>query len=202
METIKKQDKSLGTLLLQAEYITKEQLDEALREQASTGEHLGKILVKNGIIKEQQIMEMLKGILVVVFQVREELYALEVVFSKEIIKPKKIIPVPGVPSYILGLMGIREDVVPVISLSMKIFGKQSPIDENSRVIIVEVKEEKIGLLADGVYSVRNFEASDFENASKHNFDSDKKYIAGIIRDKDRIVTLLKPEAFAEKDNKP
>jgi purine-binding chemotaxis protein CheW len=144
-------------------------------------------------------MEMLKGILVVVFQVREELYALEVVFSKEIIKPKKIIPVPGVPSYILGLMGIREDVVPVISLSMRIFGKQSPIDENSRVIIVEVKEEKIGLLADCVFSVRNFEASDFENASKHNFSSDKKYIAGIIRDKDRIVTLLKPEAFAEKE---
>ena len=53
---IKKQDKSLGTLLLQAEYIKKEQLECA----ASNGyrQPLGKILMK-GAIREQQIMEVL-----------------------------------------------------------------------------------------------------------------------------------------------
>ena len=69
MEMIKKQHKSLGTLLLQAEYIKKEQLEDALREQADTGEPLGKILVRKGAIREQQIMEVLKGMLVIVFQV-------------------------------------------------------------------------------------------------------------------------------------
>lgn len=200
METIKKQDKSLGTLLLQAEYIKKEQLDEALREQAGSGEPLGKILVRKGIIKEQQIMEMLKGMLVIVFQVCGENFAVEVVYSKEIIKTKKITPVPGMPPYILGMMGIREDVIPVISLSGKIFGKLSPVDENSRVIITEMKEEKIGLLVDSVVAVRNFNASDFENVSKHAFSTDKKYIAGLIKDNGQIVTLLKPEAITEKEN--
>ena len=200
MEMIKKQHKSLGTLLLQAEYIKKEQLEDALREQADTGEPLGKILVRKGAIREQQIMEVLKGMLVIVFQVCNENFAIEVVYSKEIIKTKKITPVPGMPPYILGMMGIREDVIPIISLSGKIFGKPSPVDENSRVIIVEVKEEKIGFLVDGVATVRNFNVSDFENVSKSAFSADKKYIAGLIKDSGQIVTLLKPEAITEKEN--
>src|SRR3989339_550252 len=45
----------LGALLLQAKRITPEQLDAALREQCKTGDRLGEILVRSGLLSENEL---------------------------------------------------------------------------------------------------------------------------------------------------
>lgn len=49
----------LGEILLSKGLITKEKLDEALKEQRQTGEFLGKILVKMNIISENDLLSLL-----------------------------------------------------------------------------------------------------------------------------------------------
>ncbi len=191
----KQQEKSLGELLKQAGLITREQLEEALFEQKNSPEFepLGKILVKKQYVKEEDIISVLKGILVVIFEVNEEQFGMEIIFAKEIIKYKKIIPLPNVPAYIKGITSIRNEVVTVASLNKKIFNKEDEITDETRIIIFEFKEKNIGIIVDRVISVKNFENSSFENINKNTLTDEQKYIAGIIKDKESIITLIKPE---------
>jgi purine-binding chemotaxis protein CheW len=199
LEIIKKQEKSLGELLTQAGYITQEQLKDALKEKAFSTEPLGKILVRKGYVEEKQIVEMLKGLLVVVFEVNRELFAIEVVYSKEILKYRKITPIPSMPDYIAGMLSIREDVIPVISLNKKIFGRDTELTEETRIIIIETNEQKVGLIVDKVTAVKNFDSARYEKIAKHSITINKRYITGIIKDDDNIVTLLKPDILIEKE---
>jgi hypothetical protein len=109
MDVVKGQEKSLGELLVQANYITAEQLDEALKKQRDEGmsEPLGKLLVRMRYIKEENIISALKGILVVVVEINGERFGLEIVYSREIVKCAKITKLPNMPGHILGMMSLR-----------------------------------------------------------------------------------------------
>lgn len=193
MNILKQQQKTLGELLINSGIINKEQLDAALKEQKNTEEPLGKILVRLGFAKEEDIINVLKGMLVVIFEINNESFGIEIIFAKEIIKYKKIVQIPTVPKYIKGMISIRDNVIPVISLNQIIYKKEDTITEDTRIIIVEKKNDEVGILVDKVVAVKNFHANDFEDLSKSSISAEKKYMAGIIKDKDRIITLIKPE---------
>lgn len=193
MNILKQQQKFLGELLINSGIINEEQLQLALNEQKNTEEPLGKILVRMGFAKEEDIINVLKGILVVIFEINNESFGIEIIFTREIIKYKKIFPLPSVSKHIKGIISIRDTVVPVISLNNIIFKKEDVITEDTRIIIVENKNSTAGILVDRVIAVKNFHANDFEDLNKTSFFLEKKYISGIIKDNDRIITLLKPE---------
>jgi purine-binding chemotaxis protein CheW len=197
----KQQEKSLGETLKQAGLITKEQLEAALAEQKNSSkfEPLGKILVRKQFVKEEDIINALKGLLVVIFEINREKFGIEIIFTKEIIKYKKIIPLPNVPDYIKGIISIRDEVITVASLNKRIFGKEDEITEETRIIIIEFQEKNIGIIVDRVVSVENFENSSFENINKGTLEAKQSYISGIIKDKEAIITLIKPGfMFGEK----
>ncbi|WP_058485230.1 GspE/PulE family protein [Defluviitalea phaphyphila] len=52
--------KKLGDLLLQADMITRAQLEEALKEQIKSGKKIGEILVEKGYVTEEDIIEVLE----------------------------------------------------------------------------------------------------------------------------------------------
>jgi len=193
MNILKQQQKTLGELLINSGIINKEQLDAALKEQKNTEEPLGKILVRMGFAKEEDIINVLKGMLVVIFEINNESFGIEIIFTKEIIKYKKIVQIPTMPKYIKGMISIRDNVIPVISLNQIIHKKEDVITEDTRIIIVEKKNDEVGILVDKVIAVKNFHANDFEDLSKSSISAEKKYMAGIIKDQDKIITLIKPE---------
>ncbi|MBP7791572.1 MAG: chemotaxis protein CheW [Candidatus Goldbacteria bacterium] len=193
MNILKQQQKTLGELLINSGIINKEQLEIALNEQKNTDEPLGKILVRMGFAREEDIINVLKGMLVVIFEINNESFGVEIIFAKEIIKYKKIIPLPTVSKYIKGLISIRDIVVPVISLNQIIYNKEDVVTEDTRIIVIENKDDVAGILVDKVVAVKNFHTGDFEKLSNNSVNAEKKYIAGIIKDKNGIITLIKPE---------
>lgn len=201
MNILKQQQKTLGELLINSGVINKDQLQAALNEQKNTDEPLGKILIRMGFASEEDIINVLKGMLVVIFEINNENFGVEIIFTREIIKYKKIVQLPALPKHIKGMISIRDNVVPVISLNQIIYKKDDIITEDTKIIVIEKKTDAVGVLADRVVTVKNFHANDFENLSKSSISTEKKYIAGIIKDKDRIITLLKPEfLFSGKTN--
>jgi len=195
MEIIKKQNKSLGELLLHAGRVTKEQLDEALAEQKTTGEPLGKLLVRKAYVRDEDIMEVLKGMLVVVFEVNGEKFGLEIVYSREILNNRRITPLPVMPPHILGVISVRENVIPVISLTRMIFNAAQAQTDGTKIIIIESSNDAIGVMVDRILAVKNFGSGEFEDMRRSMISEEKKYIAGIIKDKGEIITLLKAGYF-------
>jgi len=197
VEIIKKQEKSLGELLLKAGFINNEQLRAALAEQAGEKEPLGKILVRHGYVREEDIINVLKGLLVVVFQAGGEFFGLEVVFAGEILHNKKITPLPAMPPNLLGVVSLREKVVPVFSLNMIVFGEKDKFTDETKVIVIEKKGKTAGVLADKVLSVKNFSSKDLFETSKNSSYEAKPYVAGVIKDAHGIITLLNPDVLLE-----
>jgi len=193
MNILKQQQKTLGELLINSGIINKTQLEAALNEQKNTDEPLGKILVRMGFATEEDIINILKGMLVVIFEINNESFGVEIIFAREIIKYKKIVRLPTIPKHIKGMISIRDNVVPIISLNQIIYKKEDIITEDTRIIVIENKDDAVGILVDRVAAVKNFHANDFEDLKKSSISSEKKYISGIIKDKDRIITLIKPE---------
>jgi len=195
MELFKKQEKSLGELLIEAKIITREQLEQALKEQKETRAPIGKIIVKKGYAKESDIINALQGLLVIIFEINNELFAIEIVFTKEILPFKKITFVPAMPDYFLGMIAVREEVIPVISLNKKIFGKQDNIGEETKFLVIEVKEESIAIVVDRVLTVKNYQTTDFIDSSKYTMNEQKKYISGLIKDENKVISLIRPESL-------
>lgn len=60
MKILKKNNIKLGELLLYSNKVTKEQLNNALKEQKNTGKKLGEVLVEDGYVTDNDIMEVLE----------------------------------------------------------------------------------------------------------------------------------------------
>jgi purine-binding chemotaxis protein CheW len=87
------------------------------------------------------------------FKVRDEDYLVPVQSVAEVIQVPKLVPVPDVSPYVLGVINLRGQVVPILDLAIR-FGIEGGCDAERPVIIVVVDgDEHLGLLVGGVKSV-------------------------------------------------
>lgn len=90
------QPKKMGDYLIERKMITPRQLSAALKEQKETGEKLGRILVKRGILTEQQIIEALEFVLgvphVQISKIKIDPDAVKLI-SPQLIRLHKILPI-------------------------------------------------------------------------------------------------------------
>jgi chemotaxis signal transduction protein len=76
-----------------------------------------------------------------------------------------------------------------------IFGINGGQTEETKIIIIEHRDQAVGLMVDRILTVKNYGTGDFEDMRSSLISEEKKYIAGIIKDKGDIITLVKAEYF-------
>ncbi len=102
-------------------------------------------------------IEEISKIQMVIFRIGEEEYAFEISNVKEIIRIPPMNNVPNSPFYIAGLCSLRGELLPVID-SRKLFGMADvEYDEGSRIVVNDIKGNKVGLIADKVSEVISIE---------------------------------------------
>src|SRR3989338_7759793 len=80
------------------------------------------------------------------FRLGEEIYGVNVMQIREVLRYTEITPVPGAPYYVLGIINLRVNVVTVLDTRTR-FGLQlGEVDNNSSIVIVEVDKQVIGML--------------------------------------------------------
>lgn len=87
------------------------------------------------------------------FYLKETLCGINIDYVQEINEDLNITKVPLSPEYVMGIMNLRGQIVTIINLGMKIGFSPSIINPESRIMIVNSKGEKIGLLVDRVADV-------------------------------------------------
>ncbi|OHD06868.1 MAG: hypothetical protein A2Y41_08145 [Spirochaetes bacterium GWB1_36_13] len=146
----------------------------------------------------------------VIFKVGRENYGINVMEVNEIITLDnlKITEIPKAPDYVLGVVNLRGNVIPLIDLRKKL-GITVNKSENEVAIIVEVKDKIMGIIVDGVNSVTAIPIADIKETP--NFGSRLKtdFIKGlgkyndelvIIVDIDKVLTAAEFELLAENLN--
>lgn len=101
---------------------------------------------------------------VAAFKIKNEEFALDIQDVQEIIKYTQVTPIPEAPQFVDGLINLRGAVVPIVSLPNRL-GFEKEITSKSKILICDLKGEKVGLFVDDVNEIMFIND---ENVSKSN----------------------------------
>tara|TARA_R110002049_G_scaffold287408_1_gene469415 strand:- start:450 stop:929 length:480 start_codon:yes stop_codon:yes gene_type:complete len=132
----------------------------------------------------------------VTYQLEDETYGINVMQVQEVLRITEIAPVPGAPSYVLGIINLRGNVVTVIDTRSR-FGLQPKAsnDDQSRIIIVEVNGNVIGMLVDSVAEVVYLHQSEIDSVPVVNNDDSSRFIQGVCSREDQLLILVDVNKF-------
>jgi len=127
----------------------------------------------------------------VIFQLAGEEFGVEIMQVQEIIRMPDITRIPQSPPYVGGVINLRGKIIVVINLDTRFGLEAKELDEDSRIIIVEVGESVVGMVVDSVSEVLQLPAADVEPApeiisAKIRAD----YLRGVGKLDDRLLILL------------
>lgn len=124
------------------------------------------------------------------FQLNSEFYAVEIAYVLEIIKMPRISFLPSAGAYVMGLINLRGNIIPVIN-THKLFGLgSSTILEKSCVIILTIEKSNLGFLVDSVSQVLELRREDID-LPMVTLDMEKTaYILGEANIDGQLVAIL------------
>ncbi|WP_418791312.1 chemotaxis protein CheW [Phosphitispora sp. TUW77] len=126
----------------------------------------------------------------VVFRLGREVYGLEISTVLEIITMQAITEVPGTEDYIEGVINLRGLVIPVFNMHKRFNLPGGETTRLTRVVVVEVEGNNIGMLVDGVSEVIRIPSEIIEPPSNIMNGINEEYLLGIAKLDDRLVILL------------
>ncbi len=135
------------------------------------------------------------------FKVGSELYALDIMRIKEIIRPQKLTPVPKAPSFIEGIINLRGAVVPVADLRKRFDQPISAESRKNRIVVCSLAGKIIGLLVDEVTEVKRFGRKDVAPAPQFIKGPQADYFLGVARHDDELIMLIDLEKVLSNDEK-
>ena len=137
----------------------------------------------------------------IVIKIGEEQYGIDISYIDNIVRMQSITRVPDVQSYFAGVINIRGEVVPVMSIRLKMGLEPDEYTNKTRIIIVKLENNApIGLIVDEVKEVVTLDETTIDEVI-HDSKVDETYINGIGKNGDTLISLLELSAvISEKDN--
>jgi purine-binding chemotaxis protein CheW len=119
----------------------------------------------------------------IIFKVDNQSFGLSVNYVQGILELPKIFIVPQAPAYILGVVNIDGDVIPLINTGLKLNMSSTATHENSAVIVLERthqgKLQKLCLLIDEVLEVIDINPLEIQALPTSKFEFDERLVDGM-----------------------
>lgn len=126
----------------------------------------------------------------IVFSVGNEEYGLEIEYVQEVIRMKTIKKLPRTPAFILGVMNLRGNIIPIVGLREKFNLDPRDYNEFTRVIVVNHKGKLVGMVVDEVNRVVNIPGSSIEGNPEMVSDSTRALVRGVAKLEDQVIILV------------
>lgn len=116
----------------------------------------------------------------IVVKVGVEQYGIDINYVDNIVKMKKITRVPKSQKYFNGVINLRGEIIPVMSIRRKFELEDDSYTDKTRIIILKPdQQEAIGVIVDMVKEVVNLNSSNIDKMAIDAKDELSKYISGI-----------------------
>jgi purine-binding chemotaxis protein CheW len=126
----------------------------------------------------------------VTFRLDGETYGINVMQVQEVLRYSEIAAVPGAPSYVLGIINLRGNVVTVIDTRHRFNLQQDEVTDNTRIVIIETDRHVIGIMVDSVAEVVYLRQSEIESAPNVGNEESAKFIQGVCHKNDELLILI------------
>jgi len=131
----------------------------------------------------------------VTYQLESETYGINVMQVQEVLRITEIAPVPGAPDYVIGIINLRGNVVTVIDTRRRFGLTSKESDDHTRIIIVEVNGNVIGMLVDSVAEVVYLHQSEIDSAPNVSSDDSSRFIQGVCSRDENLLILVDVDKF-------
>lgn len=127
----------------------------------------------------------------IVVKLGEEQYGIDIKYIDNIVRMQHITRVPNVAPYINGVINLRGEIIPVMSIRLKM---DLPVDEltkATRIIILKLEQYgTLGVIVDEVKEVVTLENDQVEKMSYDKKDDKANYLCGIGKYQGELISLL------------
>lgn len=128
------------------------------------------------------------------FRLNKEYYASSVSFVHNIIEYTDITAVPDMPSYMLGIINLRGQVLPVVDLRVKFGLANREITSNTCILVMEVAigedQVLVGSLVDGVSEVIEIDDSELKAPPSLGAKLKNEFITGVYHDDEKFILVM------------
>lgn len=127
----------------------------------------------------------------IVVTIGVEQYGINIQYVDNIVRMQKITRVPMVQKFFKGVMNVRGEIIPVMSIRGR-FGMEDDVyTDKTRIIILKPEQqEALGILVDSVKEVVSLEEGNIEKVRSDGKDEMSKYITSVGKDQGSLISLL------------
>ena len=127
----------------------------------------------------------------IVIKLGDEQYGIDIKYIDNIVRMQHITRVPKVDAYLKGVINLRGEVIPVMSIRIKM-GLEADVEtKSSRIIILKLEQHgTIGIIVDEVKEVVTLENEQIERIAYDSKDDKNSFLCGIGKSEGGLISLL------------
>ncbi len=130
----------------------------------------------------------------VTFHLGEELYGVNIMDVKEIVRLQNVRVIPNAPYYVEGIINLRSEIIPIIDLHKRFkiqsVNRSEDIEMEGGFIILNIDGSKIGIIIDKVERVVTVKGEDVKEPPQMLSGIGTEYIEGVVREDTGYLIML------------
>ncbi len=130
-------------------------------------------------------------------RVSNEIYGINIMDIKEIIKSREVTEIPRSPGFVSGVISLRGTIIPVIDMLLRLGLPRNKVTGKERIVVISVDQSYCGLLVDEVIQVVRVNKESMEPAPSVLEGIDRDFVSGIGRSEGRLIIILNLKNIAD-----
>lgn len=127
----------------------------------------------------------------IVIRIGNEQYGIDIQYVDNIVRMQRITRVPKAQTYFKGVINLRGEIIPVMSIRLKFGLEPDEITNSTRIIILKFEAQSaIGILVDEVKEVVTLEDESIDKVTYNANDEKSTFLSGIGKHNDNLISLL------------
>lgn len=134
----------------------------------------------------------------IVVRIGGERYGIDISYVDNIVRMQKITRVPKAQVYYKGIINLRGEIVPVMSIRIKMGLDDDVFTNASRIIILKIEDRgMLGVIVDEVSEVVNLSEDEIEPNTMNGKRLKDTFITGIGKSGDQLISLFEINAIVD-----
>ena len=127
----------------------------------------------------------------IVVKIGSEQYGIDISYVDNIVRMQKITRVPKAQAYFKGIINLREEIVPVMSIRTKMDLEPDVFTDVTRIIILKLEEHGVlGLIVDEVKEVVTLGPDEIDKVAYDAKNNKSNFINGVGKHGEELISLF------------
>jgi purine-binding chemotaxis protein CheW len=124
------------------------------------------------------------------FEVKDEMYAMEILDVKEIIAMMKFTQVPKMPNFVKGVINLRGIIIPIIDMRLKFEMPELEYTDRTSIIIGIIDDDYVGFVVDRTADVLNINPEEMSLPPKFGTAINTQFLKAMAKTQNGVVMVI------------